>query len=64
MESLKSIFTKEVITNMLVTFIQAALATWAASNFQFDKVVLAGAVGAGASAVWNIILKPRVISLK
>lgn len=53
--------TRVVITNMVVTFIQAFLSVWAASGFAFDKLVLGGAVGAGASAVWNLVIKPYLI---
>lgn len=51
--------TKTVLTNVVVTFFQAALAVLAVSNWNFsDKTVVAGAVGAGASAVWNLVIKP------
>lgn len=51
--------TKTIVTNVVVTFFQAALAVLAVSNWDFtNKTALAGAVGAGASAVWNLVLKP------
>lgn len=50
-----------VIVNMLVTFVQSFLGAWAATGFNLDKVVIAGAVGAAASLVWNTILKPFMI---
>lgn len=53
---------KTVIVNAAVTFVQAFLATWAATGFNLDKVVIAGGVGAAASLVWNTILKPFLIT--
>lgn len=53
---------KTVAVNATVTFVQAFLATWAATGFNLDKVVLAGAVGGALSLVWNTILKPFAIS--
>lgn len=47
-----------IVTNMAVTFVQAALAVWVTSGFSTDKLAVSGAVGAGASAVWNVIIKP------
>lgn len=52
---------KTVLVNAVVTFFQAFLATWAATGFNLDKVVIAGGVGAAASLVWNTILKPFAI---
>ena len=52
---------KTVVVNMVVTFVQAFLGAWAATGFNLDKVVLAGAVGAAGSLVWNTILKPFLI---
>lgn len=49
---------KTVTINIIVTFIQAAVATWAATGFATDKLALSGAVGAGLSAVWNVLVKP------
>lgn len=53
---------KTVAVNATVTFVQAFLATWAATGFNLDKVVLAGAIGGALSLVWNTILKPFAIS--
>lgn len=53
---------KTVAVNAAVTFVQTFIATWAATGFAADKVVLAGAVGAAGSLVWNTILKPFAIS--
>ena len=50
-----------VITNMIVTFIEAAVATWSATGFAVDKLSVAAAVGAGLSAVWNLVLKPYLV---
>ena len=47
-----------VVVNIVVTFFQAALAVWASSGFKTDKVVIGAVIGAGASAVWNLIVKP------
>lgn len=43
---------------MLVTFVQAFLAVWAVSGFKADKVIVGGAIGAGLSAVYNLVLVP------
>lgn len=50
-----------IATNMAVTFTQVAFSAWAVNGFNPDKVVLAGAIGTGASAVWNIVLKPLLV---
>jgi GH25 family lysozyme M1 (1,4-beta-N-acetylmuramidase) len=52
---------KTVAVNMVVTFFQTFAATWAATGFQLDKVVVAGAIGGALSLVWNTILKPFLI---
>lgn len=46
-----------------VTFVQGFLAVWATQGFKTDKVVLGGAVAAGASLVYNIVLKPALEKL-
>lgn len=51
-----------IVTNVVVTFVQAAFATWLAAGLSTDKLAVAGAVGAGASAVWNVLLKPYLTS--
>lgn len=43
---------------MVVTFVQAGLAAWAVYGFQANKLAIGAFVGAGLSAVWNVILKP------
>lgn len=51
--------TKTIVTNVVITFLQAALAFLAVNNWDFNnKAVVAGAVGAGASVVWNTVIKP------
>lgn len=51
--------TKWVVMNVLVTFVQAAVAFLAVNNWDYtNKAVVAGAVGAGASVVWNTLVKP------
>lgn len=49
---------KTILVNIVVTFFQTAGAAWAVTNFSLDKLTVAGAIGAGLSAVWNIVLKP------
>lgn len=56
---MKNIETFKIITiNMVVTFFQAGLAVWATSGFKSDRIAIGAAVGAGISAVWNIVIKP------
>lgn len=51
--------TKTVVVNAVVTFVQAAAAFLAVNNWDVsNKTVLAGAVGAGLSVVWNMVIKP------
>lgn len=47
-----------ILTNITVTFVQAAFAAWALVGFKTDKIVLGGVIGAGLSALWNTLLKP------
>lgn len=54
--------TKTILVNMLVTFVQAGGAVWAAAGFATDRVVIGAVVGAGLSAVWNLALKPLLAS--
>ena len=50
---------KVIITNVVVTFFQAAIAFLAVNSWDIsNRAVIAGAVGAGASVVWNTVLKP------
>lgn len=51
--------TKTIVTNVVVTFVQAAVAFLAVNGWDWtNKTVIAGAVGAGVSVVWNTIVKP------
>ena len=49
---------KVIVANMIVTFLQAAGSFWLAAGGGFDKLTLAGAAGAGFSAVYNLVIKP------
>jgi hypothetical protein len=49
--------TKDVLVRAAKTFVQAGLATWALSNYDFSKGAIVGAVAAGISAVWNVFVK-------
>ncbi len=51
---------KVIAINVIVTFIQGALAAWAVSGNQLTKQALTGAAAAGASVVWNIAIKPAL----
>lgn len=42
----------------IVTAVQAGVAFWVASGGQLNKLAFAAAVGAGASAGYNVVLKP------
>lgn len=46
---------KEIIVKVLVTFVEAGVAYWVAAGQQTNKIALAGAVGAGVSAVYNVV---------
>lgn len=54
---------KTILVNVVVTFFQTAFAAWAMTNFAVDKLALTGAIGAGVSAVWNIVIKPSLKAL-
>ncbi len=57
--SMKATPTKTVITNAVVTFVQAAVAFLAVNSWDYtNKTVIAGAVGSALSVVWNTIIKP------
>ncbi len=47
-----------LIIRLVVTAIQGFLAAWSAAGFKTDKVVLGAAVAAGASLVYNLVIKP------
>lgn len=46
---------KEIIIKVVVTFLEAGIAYWVATGQKFDKVALAGVVGAGLSAAYNVV---------
>lgn len=50
--------TKGLLIRLVVTFVQGFTAVWATQGFKTDKVVLGGAVAAGLSLVYNLVLKP------
>lgn len=51
--------TKTIVTNVIVTFFQGAIASLAVNNWDFsNKTVVVGAVAAGLSVVWNTVIKP------
>lgn len=50
-----------VVVNIVVTFFEAAIAVWSTNGFSTDKLALGAVVGAGVSAVWNIVIKPFLI---
>lgn len=46
---------KHIALKVVVTFVEAGVAYWVATGQKTDKAVLAGAVGAGLSAVYNLV---------
>lgn len=60
MKNLESV--AKILTNIIVTFFQAGFAVWATSGFNMDKLAIGASVGAGISAVWNILIKPLLKS--
>lgn len=47
-----------LLIRALKTFIQAGLATWAVTNFDFTTGAIVGAVAAGLSALMNLFIQP------
>lgn len=45
---------RRIALKVVVTFVEAAVAFWVAAGYKTDKVALAGVVGAGLSAVYNV----------
>ncbi len=45
---------KKIAIKVVVTFLEAAVAAWVATGYKTDKVALAGIVGAGVSAAYNL----------
>lgn len=54
---------KTILMNVVVTFVQTFMATWAMTNFAVNKLALSGAIGAGLSAVYNLVIKPAAKAL-
>jgi hypothetical protein len=46
---------KDIVVRAAKTFIQAFLATWAVTSFDFQKGALIGAIAAGISATMNLL---------
>jgi GH25 family lysozyme M1 (1,4-beta-N-acetylmuramidase) len=53
---------KTVITNVLITFVEAFIATWTLTGYQLSRGAVGGAIGAAASVVWNTLLKPYLVN--
>lgn len=47
-----------LLIRLAITFIQGFFAVWSAAGFKADKVVLGGAVAAGISVGYNLVIKP------
>lgn len=47
-----------LVVRAFKTFVQAAGATWALTNFDFGKAALIGAAAAGISALMNLFIQP------
>jgi len=54
---------KVVLQNIGITFVQGAFVAWSMTGYKLDKITLGAAIGAGFSAVWNILIKPYLKSL-
>ncbi len=50
-----------IAINIIITFFQAGLAAWSVTGFSMDKAAIGAVIGAGISAIWNIIVKPLLI---
>ena len=50
--------TKVIVINVLVTFVEGFAPAWALTGNQLTKSALIGAGAAGASLVWNTLIKP------
>jgi len=46
----------DVVVRAVKTFIQAFVAAWVVTNMSFEKTAILGAVAAGVSAVWNVVV--------
>lgn len=47
-----------LLIRALKTFVQAGLATWAVTGFDFTTGAIVGAVAAGISALMNLFIQP------
>ena len=47
-----------LIVRAFKTFVQAGLAAWAVTSFDFGNAAIVGAIAAGVSAVMNLFIKP------
>ena len=47
-----------LLIRALKTFVQAFLAAWALTNFDFSQAALVGAAAAGISALMNLLIQP------
>lgn len=47
-----------LLIRALKTFLQAGLAAWALTGYDFTKGAAAGAIAAGISAVMNVFIQP------
>lgn len=52
---------EKILVNVAITFVQAAFAAWVGTGASVDKLALSAAAGAGASAVWNLVVKPNLV---
>jgi len=59
-----TILTREKLTNIVVTFIEGFVASLVLFETELTQDVIVGAVMAGLSAVWNLILKPGIAKWK
>jgi uncharacterized membrane protein len=58
---MKNLQSKKIIAiNIIVTFLEGFAAAWLALGNDLTEQALVGAVAAGISAVWNIIIKVQL----
>ncbi len=58
---LDNINLKKLAVRVVVTFVEAAIPFLALNHWDYtNRVVIAGAVGAGLSVVWNTVFYPQV----
>lgn len=56
--------TQELAIRALVTSVQGFLVAWATAGFSLENSVIGASVGAGASAGYNLVIKPWLESRK